>query len=190
METLSVKTIGPLAADVCRDVPLDKPARRLLRPGLTAEEYVWILAGAGHWNDATRVVAQMLPRREAVWWACQCARQTPLPGAAPEAELALQAAEKWVTEMTEESRLAASVAGENAEIGTAAGCAAMGAFSTGGSLTSPPAPSLLSPAGLTAQYVTASLLISALSPDPAKAPAKYRTFLKQGLELHRLTVAS
>lgn len=175
-----------LAVDVCRDVPLEKPARQLLRDTLSAEEFIWVLADAGHFNDATHVLARLLPQRECVWWACQCARQVPLSEVTPENELALTAAEKWVAEMTEESRLAAAAAAEEADIGTAAGCAAMAAFVTSGSFTPPGVPPVPMPPGLTARYVVASILGSALSPDPEQSPEKYRTFLRQGLELYRV----
>lgn len=186
MQSDAPKPTGLMAAEVCRDVPLEKAARKLLRDDLTAEDFIWLLADAGHFNDATRVLARLLPPREAVWWACQCARQVPLPDAPPEVEAALLATEQWVTAMTEETRRTAGQAGEQAEIGTATGCAAMAAFATG-SLTPPDVPQSLPPAGLTAQYVTASILVSALSPEPAEAPAKYRTFLQQGIDLYRTT---
>ncbi len=189
MEIENPAVLSPVAIEVCRDVPLEKAARQLLRPDLSAEEYVAILSDAGHMNDATRVLARMLPKRESVWWACQCARQAPLLDAPPEVKTALLLAEKWVAEMTEESRLAAGAAAEAAEIGTATGCAAMGAFVSSGSLTPPGAPPLAPPPGLTAQYVTASILITALSPNPEQAPAKYRTYLAQGIELFRATAA-
>jgi hypothetical protein len=183
-----IKLAGPLASEVCRDVQLDKPAQKLLRDDHTAEEFISVLMEAGHFNDAARVLARMLPQREAVWWACQCARQAPLPDAPSAVEVALSAAERWVTEMSEESRRAAGVAGQEAEIGTAAGCAAMAASTTGGSLTPPDSHPLPPPPQVSSQYVVGSILISALSPHPAQAPEKYRTFLSQGLELYRATM--
>jgi hypothetical protein len=182
------KVTGPLAAEVCHDVQLDKPARKLLRDEQTAEEFILTLIDAGYFNDATRVLARMLPQREAVWWACQSARQAPLPDAPPAVDVALSAAERWVTEMTEESRRAAGVAGQEAEIGTAAGCAAMAAATTGGSLASPETQPLPPPPQVPVQYVVGSILISALSPNPAQAPEKYRTFLSQGIDLYKATM--
>lgn len=182
--------VGPKAIEVCQYVQLEKPARKLAREDLSAIEFVGILAEHGHFSDAVRVVAHLLPPRESVWWACQCARQAAVPDPQPEWTAGVVAAERWVTELTEESRRAAGVAAYEAELNTAAGCAAMAAFGSGGSLTPPDAP--LVPPGqyLTAQLVTGSITVSALSPDPREAPGKYRTFLDQGLELYRSTVAA
>src|ERR1700720_2174455 len=57
--------------------------------------------------EATRLLAHTLPRREAVWWACMCARHT-APANLPETDReALEAAEAWVRRQTDEVRRAA-----------------------------------------------------------------------------------
>jgi uncharacterized protein DUF6931 len=180
------KPSQPKAAEVCKHVPLDRPIRKLLRDGMTAFEFIEMLEKEGHFSDAVRVVAFMLPVRESVWWACQCARQAPLADAPPEVESALQAAEKWVAEMTEEARVVAGTAGAEVELSTAAGLAAMAAFSSGGNIAPADAPRpIAAPPDLAAQYVSGSILVSALLPKPIEAPGKYRTFLRQGLDLYK-----
>ena len=185
METDTEQITSPMAVAVCAQVHLEKASRKLLRDDLTAIAFIRLLADTGSFGDAVRVLAHLLPQRESVWWACQCARQTPLPDAPPELDAAVLAAEKWVAEMTEESRRAAGDAGKEAEISTAAGCAAYAAFSTGGSISPPDAQPVAPPPGLTAQYVAASILISALVPNPEAAPDKYRLFIAQGIEQYK-----
>ncbi len=180
---------SPLAIDLCAGIHLEKPARKLLREEDTAIRFINVLADSEYFGDAARVLAHLLPSRESVWWACLCARQTPPIEPLPEWDAAVAAAERWVTEMTEESRIAAGEAAKEAEICTAAGCAANAAFATSGSISPPTAPPVQSPPGLAAQYVAASVTISALSPDPTQAPGKYRTFLNQGVELYVTTIS-
>jgi hypothetical protein len=178
-------TQEPLAKDVCQRVHLDKPARALLRDEQTAIEYVQLLTREGHFNAAVNVLAQMFTPREAVWWACVCARQSPPDPAAPEWNKALAAAERWVTEMNEESRRAAGEAAKEAELANAAGCAAMAAFYSGGSIAPPDAPVAEPAPEVCPQLAAGSILASALTPNPLEAPARYRRFIEQGLGLYR-----
>jgi hypothetical protein len=178
---------GPMATELCSHVQVEKPARKLLSDEQTALDYIAVLIEHGHFSDATRLVAHLLPPREAVWWACQCARQAAEPTPAAEWKSALDAAEKWVTELSEESRRAAQSAAHEAGLNTAAGCAAMAAFATG-SMAPPDAPQVPTAPHLTAEVVAGSILVSSLSPKPTEAPPKYRTFLAQGIELYRSTV--
>ncbi len=69
-------------------------------------EFIRSLAAAGAYRDAVSCCAYLLPRREAVWWACQCVRaggKTLLP----EEKAALEAAEVWVRTPEEDPRQAA-----------------------------------------------------------------------------------
>lgn len=177
-----------MAAEICSHVQVEKSARKLLRDGQTALDYIDLLTEHGHFSDATRLVAHLLPPREAVWWACQCARQAADLSPPQEWSVALEAAEKWVTDLSEESRRACQKAAQEAGLNTAAGCAAMAAFASG-SLAPPDAPQVPPAPHLTAEIVAGSILVSSLSPNPADAPQKYRTFLKQGIELSQTTVA-
>jgi len=43
----------------------------------TADNAASVLESIGALTDAVRVAAHALPRREAVWWACMCARAVP-----------------------------------------------------------------------------------------------------------------
>src|SRR4051812_12044948 len=104
------------AAEVCRLVQLEDPAKALLREGMAPRAYLDALTAAGHFADALRFLAAALPKREAVWWACVCARQgygTPVP--AP-AAAALAAAEKFAADPSDANRRATYTAAEAAEI--------------------------------------------------------------------------
>ena len=57
---------------------LSEPASALLRPEMTAQTAVQTLADAGQVQDALKLLARLLPKRYAVAWLCQCARDQQL----------------------------------------------------------------------------------------------------------------
>src|SRR3712207_1866514 len=65
-------------------------------------------------EDALSFCAYMLPRREAVWWACQCVRAL-IPNPGEEDEKALRAAESWVRDPEESHRRTALRVGEKGD---------------------------------------------------------------------------
>src|SRR3954462_8819260 len=119
---------------------LSEDALELVRPEMHPRDYVALLADKALFEDAVRFVAHALPKREAVWWAWVCARRA--SGESPTSKIgaALQATEKWIAQPNEDNRRAAMDAARTAEFGTAAGCAALAAFFSGGSLAPPNAP--------------------------------------------------
>ncbi|MBR0656291.1 DUF6931 family protein [Plastoroseomonas arctica] len=92
------------------------------------------LVEAGKLVEAARLVAHALPKREAVWWACMCARAVPDPALKPEDLASLAAAEAWVRRPEERARRAAAEIAEKTSFKSAEAWAAMGAFWSGGSL--------------------------------------------------------
>lgn len=108
-------------------------------------------------EDAIGFCAYLLPRREAVWWACQCVR-TVEQQLTPQDEEIMQAAELWVREPEEENRREALNAGMNAQKKTAAVWIALAAGWSGGSMTQESQPAVVPPYYLTAQSVRAAVL--------------------------------
>ena len=92
------------------------------------------LVEAGKLVEAARLVAHAMPKREAVWWACMCARAVPDPALKPEDLASLAAAEAWVRRPEERARRAAAEIAEKTSFKSAEAWAAMGAFWSGGSL--------------------------------------------------------
>ena len=83
---------------------LSAPAHTKLRPDMTAQVAVQALLDAGQVQDALKLLARLLPKRYAVAWLCQCARNQPLD---PEDKAGASLAEKWVREPNESNRRAA-----------------------------------------------------------------------------------
>ena len=148
------KVTARTAAEVCRVVQLGEEAKKLLRdnqsPGVFLDELI-----AKKINpDAVRFLAHALPKREAIWWACLCARQAYSGGAADAKILAaLQASEKWVVEPNDANRRAAYTAAQAADFGNPAGATALAVFFSGGSIAPPNVPEVKPPEHATAQGV-------------------------------------
>jgi uncharacterized protein DUF6931 len=112
----------PRACEDIRAAPTDDPP-------LT---YIQSLAATETPEDAIAFCAYLLPRREAVWWACQCVRW--LDRSPRREELAaLDAAEAWVVEPNEQRRRAALELGLAGDRGAPASCLALAAGCSGGS---------------------------------------------------------
>ena len=177
------KATAKTAAEVCKLFPLGDDAKKLLRDGLAPRPFLDALLEKQQFPDAVRFLAHALPKREAVWWACLCARQ--VHGASPPAPIgpALTAAEKWVSDPSDDHRRAAQAAATAAGMGAPAGCAAMAAFFSGGSLAPPNAPVVPPGEHLTAHAAAGAVMLAAVLTEPQKAAEKYRKFFALGVDV-------
>jgi hypothetical protein len=139
--------------------------------------------GQALYPDAVRFIAHALPKREAVWWGWVCARRSAGENPPPKIKAALDATEKWIAQPSEDNRRSAMAAAQKAELGTAAGCAGLAAFFSGGSLAPPDAP--LVPPGefLAAKAVSGAVIFAAVAKEPERAPERFRSFVAQGVEV-------
>ena len=160
---------------------LSAEARSISPAGRSLGKYLEALGESDLAIDAEAILAHALPRREAVWWACRCTRLA--LGDNPTAEVfeALKATEAWATAPLDSNRRKAYHAGEAAGFGHPAGCAALAAFFSGGSLAPPRLPEVKPPPHLTGDCVASSVMLSAVLHDPAAASIAHRTFLAIGL---------
>ena len=74
-------------------------------------------------------------------------------------------------------------AAEKADLGTAAGCAGLAAFFSGGSIAPPNAAAVPPGEFLTAKAVSGAVIFAAVAKEPEKAPEKFRNFVAQGIEV-------
>jgi hypothetical protein len=169
------------AAEICRNVPLSEGAAKLLRDDLQPRPFLDLLIDQQHYADAARFLAHTMPKREAVWWACLCAR--PERGAPPPpAAAAQQAAETWVVNPSDENRRAAYAAAQVAGIGTPAGLTGAAVFFSGGSLGPAEFQAVPPPEHLTATTAANAVILAAVA-DPHRMTAKYRQFLALGQDV-------
>jgi hypothetical protein len=102
-----------------------------LQPGdETSIEFARKLLVAARGFDAITYVACLLPRREAVWWGCQCVRAI----SDNKVDDFLLAAEAWVREPEEASRRAALKLGASGNMRTATTWLALATGHSGGSV--------------------------------------------------------
>ena len=172
----NVAQIGSLAG-------LGDEANALLPGKQAPQEYLTLLVEKGLFSDAVKFLAHALPKREAVWWAWFCARRAAGSEPPPKIKASLEATEKWIAQPNEQNRRAAKAAADSATFGTAAGCAGLGAFLSGGSMAPPEAPVVPPAADLTAKAVAGAVTFAAVASEPEKAPEKFRAFLDQGLDV-------
>ena len=162
---------------------LGEEAMALLRPDLHPLDFVALLMEKALFPDAVRFVAHALPKREAVWWGWVCARRAAGENPQPKIKAALDATERWIAQPNEDNRRLAMAAAEKAELGTAAGCAGLAAFFSGGSLAPPDAPPVPPGEFLAAKAVAGAVIFAAVAKEPEKAPEKFRSFVVQGVEV-------
>ncbi len=162
------------AEEVARHCRLSPAARALLKDQMTTRGFLDALIQKRLWADGLRFLAHALPKREAVWWACQCTRQAYGRGATLATTAALEAAERWAAKPTDEHRAAAWVAAAAADLGTPAGCAAAAAHWSGGDNDA---------AGeqLTARAVAGSVLLAAVLTEPEQFAETAGQFLSLGV---------
>lgn len=164
--------------------PTDE-ARSLLDDDPSSTLFFTRLMDQKLYTDAVRFLALILPKREAVWWACLCIRDVVKDKITHEDKRALSVAEEWVIKPSEENRQAAAQAAEATKFETAAGWAAMGAFWSGGSMTPPNTPAVPPQEDFTGRAVGGSILMSAAYEfeDGDQLNQRYTLFLQRGIEI-------
>lgn len=170
---------------ICDVAELGDEALALVRPDVKPMEFVDTLVEKKLYPDAVRFLAHALPKREAVWWGWMSARRAAGENPPPKIKAALEATEKWIAQPTEDNRRAAHAAAQKAQFGTAAGCAALGAFFSGGSLAPPEVAPVPPGEYLTAKAISGAVNFAAMSGEPKQAPEKFKSFIAQGADVTR-----
>jgi len=172
----------PTAAAAAQLFPIEPANKELLAEDMPVPQFVELLASREQFLDAVRLVAHAMAKRSAVAWACRCVRVVSGEDLSPVETAAMDAAEAWVADPTEERRRQAGVAAEAAKQAPA-GWAAMAAFWSGGSMAPPHAPVVPPGPTLTAHAAGGAIMLAAVARHPEKAPEKYAKFLELGREL-------
>ena len=176
MGTTANKLATPLAPLLPR-LELDAEGAALVAGLPDAATGVDRLAGVDRPADALRLIAHALPKREAVWLACMCARAVPDLAPTPLDDAALAAAELWVRRPDDASRRAAMAAAQ------ASGCrgpeawAAVAAFWSGGSMAPEGQPEVPPADNLTGVAVAGAMMLAAARHGPERGPERLQRFL-------------
>jgi hypothetical protein len=151
-----------IEVDPADEAPLDF-ARKLLAPGRRFESIVYL--------------AYLLPRREAVWWGCQCVRA--INGDKPDD--ALLAAEAWVRDPDETTRRAALGLGWSRDARIATTWLALAAGQSGGSITPDAAYPVAPPPQATALDVKAAIILAIAKSSPPSQPRWVSACVEAGI---------
>ena len=176
------KARAPAAVDICREVELSAEAKSFLIEGLSPQAFLALLVEHEHTGDAVRFIANLLPIREGVWWACTVANAVTPPSGSPARDCILRAAE-WVYQPGDERRRACLASAEAAALEGPGAYAALAAFWSGGSLAPegmpdvPPDPSL-GPIG-----VAASVLLALAEGDPLQFGERFAQALARATDI-------
>jgi hypothetical protein len=140
------------------------------------------LTERGELDAAVGFCAFLLPRREAVWWACRAVK-TLVPARAPDEEAAVGLAEDWVREPEEERRLAALRFGMHRSSRLPTTWLALAAGWSGGSMN--PDSDIATPIQphQTARAVRAAVLIAGCRVDMAAKPDLFRRCIADGINI-------
>ena len=165
------------------EVVLEEEAAALVEEGQSPAALLRNLLEHELTIDAIAFLAHALPKREAVWWACVCARKMPGGVTGEYATRALEAAEAWVKEPNEDNRRAAETAAEIADMEGPASFAAMAAFMSGGSIAPAEFDAVEPPDNITARLVAGAVIVAVHNFEPGEVDEKSRAFVAEGIDL-------
>ena len=177
------KVFAEKAGDIIEESDLEPESAAFLNPEDRPEELIKKLSEAKLWPDAIKVMTRSLPTREAVWWACVCARQMDAVSESDCETAALEAAEKWVFKPNDENRREAfDVAQENASP-SAGSLAAFGVAFSGGNIPSGEDEYVDMDPAVFAQTVDAAVMIAACEIKGRELHDRFAQFLRSGEDI-------
>lgn len=145
-------------------------------------DFLKSLSSDGKIAEAVTFCAYLLPRREAVWWACGCVRR--LLGDLPKDQAAgLLAAEAWVYQPDDEHRQAALDIGVKGDSANAPTWLALAAGWSGGFLKSSRNRQDPVPPYMTARAARIAVLFSASKVGGVERLERLKTCIAEGIEL-------
>ena len=174
--------VSPLR-QLCERAKVGDEAKALLTDEFATKEFMALLVDKELFQDALRLVAYLLPKREAVGWGCLCVRHI-LAGQPdkplPEVHVA---AERWVSAPNDENRWAAKQTADKEKPKSASSLLAMAVFFAGPSMAPPNLQAVPPPGHMTSEMVANAVTIAGVVKEPEKAKEKYRVFMQKALAL-------
>jgi hypothetical protein len=184
--TALVKIQALTAAELLKEFELTEPdAQTIVVPDTAPQISIERLIEGGFYQDAIKLLAHGLPKRESVWWACLSARAAQTPETDEDNVNALLATETWARKPTEDHRLRCKELSEKTQFKTAASWAATAATWCTGSMTPAGEPAVPPPEYLFAHAVAGCIALAAATIDPENIEDNYKLFLAQGINLAR-----
>jgi hypothetical protein len=170
---------------LCCELNLSAEARELASENCRGSELFCRLREARLYPDALRLLPHLLPKRRAVWWGCLCVWHAHKDRLSSEAAQALEATIRWIHSPDEAHRRACEAAAQAAELQNSAGCVAMAAFWSSGSMSRPELPAVAAPPALCAKLIAGAVLLAAAEYQPHRLEEHYEQFLMLGEQVAR-----
>jgi hypothetical protein len=140
------------------------------------------LASKGKLDEAVAFCAYLLPRREAVWWACGCTRAS-LGEIPRDRGACLLAAEAWVYDPDDEHRKAALEIATQADSNDPLTWLALAAGWSGGVLVTFPSVPVPVPTYMTARAARIAVLLSTAKIGKDQRAARLQACIADGIKL-------
>lgn len=155
----------------------------LFNEELKTSDFLEILIKNECYLDAVTLLSHSLPKREAVWWACICAKKLQEKVADEIFEQSITAAEKWVYDPTEKNRRVAEFYAEKGKYETAAAWVAAAAFWSGDSIM-PEGEPVVAPAEYLYSHAVRGCIITCVGMNEGDAiNDSYKTYLSHGINI-------
>lgn len=175
-QSLTKLRVNPWA-ELLPKLEFAEPAGPLVARCGDAVEALNQLEKARLWTEAVKLVAAALPRREAVWWACMCARHTQPAAPAQTDRLALESAEAWVFKGEDSPRREGFAHAEASGFKSPEAWAAVAAFWSGDSIAPKGQHPVAPPAHVAAAAVSGSVQLAAVRGKPERRERRMQAFL-------------
>lgn len=168
---------------ICAYLEFDDEIKSMAESNPSADKLIAELSTQEKYQDALRLRAYTLEKRQAVWWGCYCCRQE-LDGDLPlDQSEAVDGAADWVKDPSESLRRAAEAKAAKANYSGPGATLALSAFWSEGSLAPDGSPEVEADERLTSQGVTAALVTAAYLGDPTQATNRFKAFLTYGQDM-------
>lgn len=164
-------------------IGLTPEGRALLRADHTVSPFFDLLVEHGCYADARRLLAHLMPKRRALWWACLCARDLYQPVAPPDLAEVLDVVSHYASTGEESSRRHAETLGMRFGGDDLATCLALAAFFSGDNVSRPDLPAVAPQPFVTARLVEVVVYLAAVRKDPACYREHLRRYLGDGRRL-------
>jgi len=144
-------------------------------------DFLQKLSAQEKFEDGVTFCAHLLPRREAVWWACSVIKAAAIDS--PSQSEGFLAAQKWIHDPSEDNRLATLATGNKADKAKPSTWLALGAGWSGGMLSSHPKAAVPMPHYLTPRAARIAILLNAQPIPAGERSAGLRASITEGIKL-------
>lgn len=172
-----------LAKNVTQYFELNDVGTDLLKDDIETTEFLNLLISNESYTDAINLLSHSLPKREAVWWACICAKQHSEQLNNELYDETLKIAEKWVYDPSEKNRRTAEFYAEKGKYETAAAWVAAAAFWSGDSIVAENEPKIAPDEYLYAHAVSGSILTSVSMEADENMSEVFKKYIEHGINI-------